>query len=88
MTRGLSLLSLLPCAHALRAGALSMSSAATAVTPLASIESSPMFLDEQEALAAAAFPLSESVLIEKTKTYDRTCPLSHSEAAPHPGHVL
>ena len=40
----------------------------TSVVPSA-IAADPMFLDERAALAAAAFPISEAVLIEKAKAF-------------------
>jgi len=49
---------------------LSMSATAAAAEPtLAAIIADPIFLDEEEALAAAAFPISEGELVDKAKAF-------------------
>jgi len=72
-----SLVLLAPCPAALtftpRSTTRHLTPAMTVASPSAEksfdISSDPMFLDEQAALAEAAFPLSEADLIERAKTF-------------------
>ena len=49
-------------------GVVSHETAGTAL-PIDTITSNPMFLDESAALIAASFPIDESILVEKAKTF-------------------